>query len=75
MANTIVLKSSPVAAKIPLPGDLVLGEIAINTTDARLFIKDGSGSIVDIVNDGKLASLIALLVTKGVITQGEADGL
>lgn len=45
MANTVVLKRSSVAGKIPSTSDLQLGEIAINTNDGSLFFKkDVSGT-------------------------------
>ena len=48
MANTIKIKQSSTASAIPLPGELVLGELAINTTDGKLFCKKGDLSIVEI---------------------------
>lgn len=39
MANRLQLKRSSVAGKIPLTTDLQLGELAINTTDGRVFTK------------------------------------
>lgn len=50
MANTLRLKRSAVASKIPLTSDLELGEIAINTHDGVIFIKkdNGTASIVAI---------------------------
>lgn len=35
--NTFLLKRSSVAGKVPLAGDLLLGELAINTSDAILY--------------------------------------
>ena len=51
MANTIKLKSSSVAGKAPTTADLQLRELAINTTDGKLFLKksvSGTESIVEI---------------------------
>lgn len=50
MAQTVQLKRSSVANKVPTTSDLALGEIAINTHDGKLFIKkdDGTASIVEI---------------------------
>lgn len=54
MANTVKLKRSSVAGKIPLTTDLEFGEIALNTADGNLFFKkatnDNSGYIVTVVN-------------------------
>ena len=50
MANTVVLKRSAVASKVPLTTDLALGELAVNTYDGKLYMKkdNGSASIVEI---------------------------
>lgn len=48
MANPILIKRSAEAAKVPQPADLVLGELALNTTDAKLFMKTGAGTIADL---------------------------
>jgi hypothetical protein len=50
MANLITHKRSSVAAAVPAPGDLSLGEIALNTTDKILYIKDGSNNVVALNN-------------------------
>lgn len=50
MANLITHKRSSISAAVPAPGDLELGEIAINTTDKLLFIKDGSNNVVALNN-------------------------
>lgn len=45
MSNKIVLKKSSVASKVPLTGDLVYGEMAINYADGKLYFKDSSNNI------------------------------
>lgn len=53
MSNLFKLKRSSVPGRLPQLGDLVLGEMAVNTYDGRLFIKkdkDGLESIVAISN-------------------------
>ena len=50
MANTIILKQSSTAAKVPLSGDLDLGELALNTTDGKVYMKLGTNTVVDIVD-------------------------
>lgn len=45
MANTIKLKKSSVAAKIPQVSDLDYGELAINYNDGSLFFKTSANSI------------------------------
>lgn len=50
MAQTVQLKRSSVAGKIPTTSDLALGEIAINTYDGKVFIKkdDGTAAVVEV---------------------------
>ena len=57
MANSIKIKRSAVAAKVPLTTDLALGELAINTYDGKLYLKkdDGTEAIVT-VNAGGAGS-------------------
>ena len=44
MANSIKIKRSAVAAKVPLTTDLALGELAINTYDGKLYLKKDNGT-------------------------------
>ena len=50
MSNTLKHKSSSAQGNTPSTGDLILGEIAVNTYDGKVYIKkdDGSESIVEI---------------------------
>jgi hypothetical protein len=59
MADTLKIKRSAVASKVPTTGDLQLGELAINTYDGKLYTKKDNGvaTIVEIgagggVSDG-----------------------
>jgi hypothetical protein len=44
MANSIKIKRSAVAAKVPLTTDIELGELAINTYDGKLYLKKDNGT-------------------------------
>lgn len=51
MANTVKMKQSAVAGKVPTTAQLALGELAINTVDGKLYLKknvSGTESIVDV---------------------------
>jgi hypothetical protein len=50
MANTVKLKRSSVASKVPTTGDLQLGELAVNTFDGKLYTlkNNGTASVVEI---------------------------
>jgi hypothetical protein len=51
MSNTILLKRSNTAGKVPLLANVSLGELSINTTDGRLYSNKGSTSIVDLTQN------------------------
>ena len=85
MANTIKIRRSSVAGKTPSTSDILLGELAVNTNDGKLFLKrstsgseTGAGvSIVEVGASG--ATLIeadggsaATIFSFGVVT--ELDG-
>ena len=53
MANTILLKRSGTAAKVPLTANLTIGELSINYTDGRLYTTNGS-NIVDLTQNDKI---------------------
>jgi hypothetical protein len=50
MANTIQLRRSSVAGKIPTTAQVELGELAINTHDGKVFIKkdDGTAQVIEV---------------------------
>jgi len=50
MANKILIKRSDVDGRVPVVGDLSLGELSINTFNGRLFAKkdNGSASVIDL---------------------------
>ncbi len=49
MSATIITKNSSTAAAVPLAGDLVKGELAVNVTDKKLDTKDNSATVVKVV--------------------------
>jgi len=84
---TIITKNSSTASAVPAAGDLVAGELAVNTTDKKLFTKSGStvvkvvGSLgnqeanaVDITG-GTIIGMSAPSVSSGVANKGYVDGL
>ena len=51
MAGTAVkIKQSAVAGKIPVAGDLLQGELALNTADQKLYSKDGGGTVFELTS-------------------------
>jgi len=53
MSNKIILKKSSVSDKIPLPGDLEYGELALNYNDGKLYYKNSSNIVAAISGDSK----------------------
>ena len=76
MANIIRLKRSALASKAPATTDLQLGEIAVNTTDGKLYLKksDGGEFIVEV---GPVTSVAgrtgAVTLTKADVGLGSVD--
>lgn len=52
MANTIKMKQSAVASKVPTTGQLQLGELAVNTYDGKLYLKKNVSSVETVVEVG-----------------------
>ena len=88
MANTIKVKRSSVAGKVPTTGDLELGEIAVNTYDGKMYIEknNGTASVVQIgdvvgaasATDNALVRFdgtTGKLVQNGTITQDDDGNL
>ena len=66
MATVIKLKKSEVAASVPDTGDLVVGEVAINTVDQAIYVRDSGDNIVTVANKGEtLGTVLAMSVALG----------
>jgi len=50
MATVIKLKKSETASDAPTTSDLVAGEVALNTADQILYVRDSSNNIVKVSN-------------------------
>lgn len=48
MANTYLVKRSSVAGKVPLAGDLQVGELAVNLADQKIYSKNASGTVIQL---------------------------
>jgi hypothetical protein len=68
MANTVKLKRSAVAGKVPSTGDLALGELALNTFDGKAYIKKSANGTDEVIEIGS-ASTPMVLTTKRVIDE------
>lgn len=70
MANTVLLKKSSVAAKVPLVTDLVYGEAAINYTDGKLYYKTAGNTIDYFPSATSTATLTNKTLTSPTISGG-----
>ena len=52
MANPIVPKKSSTPGAVPTSGQLLTGEIAVNTADGKLFVKKSDNTVVAISGSG-----------------------
>ena len=52
MANTIQIKRSSTASDTPSASDLAVGELAVNTADAKLFTKHTDGTVKELAGGG-----------------------
>lgn len=69
MANVVKHKRSSTAGETPAAADLEVGEIAINTADAKLFVKHTDGNVVEISGSGGGGGA-SLVWTSGNATTG-----
>ena len=44
----VITKKSTVAGKVPVPADLDIGELAVNTADKKLYTKHNDNAVVQI---------------------------
>ena len=50
--STIQLKNSTVPGKVPLPGDLTAGELALNSADGKAYMKLDNGTVKELGGSG-----------------------
>ena len=67
MATVIKLKKSEVASSVPDTGDLVVGEVAINSADQKIYVRDSSDNIIEIANTAgeTLGTVLAMSIALG----------
>ena len=49
MPTSLITKSNAVAGTVPSTSDLAVGELAVNLVDRKLFTKDSTNAVVEIV--------------------------
>lgn len=75
MPNTLLLKRSSVAGRAPVPADLVLGELAVNVTDGKLYLKKSTSGVESIVDVTAGGMTDAELFAKVTAQDGPSSGL
>lgn len=50
MATIIKLKRSETASSVPTTSDLAVGEVALNTVDRKIYVRDSSNNIIEVAN-------------------------
>ena len=66
MANTLLLKRSSVAGKVPTTANLQYGELSLNYTDGTLYFKTNVNTIGSFVSNGSSLTANVLTVTGGI---------
>ena len=66
MANTILHKRSSTASSTPLANQLSAGELALNTADSKVFMKNSAGTVVEVSYrdarvDSRMSTVLAAL--------------
>jgi hypothetical protein len=69
MPNNIILKKSSTNDKVPLPGDLQFGELALNFADGNLFYKNSANAITTIASN-KTVSVTGNVTGGNIVTSG-----
>ncbi len=57
MATVIKLKKSETASSVPTTSDLAVGEVAVNTADKKIYVRDSGNNIVEVANQSTGASV------------------
>ena len=66
MDTVIKLKKSETAGAAPTTSNLVAGEVAINTADQKIYVRDSGSNIVEVANKGEsLGTVLAMSVALG----------
>ena len=66
----VLLKRSSVIGKVPLPGDLEFGELAINFADGKIYYKDTGNTIKAFVDSARVEAIAAAVQ---VIAEAQLD--
>lgn len=75
MANTLLVKRTTVPGRIPTTAQLAAGELAVNVTDGKLYLKKTTSGVESIVDVTSAALTDAQLFAKVTAQDGPGSGL
>jgi hypothetical protein len=73
MVNTIQIKRSNVAAKVPTAASLEVGELAVNFPDKKLYTKEPGGTVIEIAADAAYKSKTNTFTASQVIDVSDTN--
>jgi hypothetical protein len=75
MANTLLVKRTTVAGRVPTTAQLAAGELAVNVTDGKLYLKKSASGVESIVDVTSAALTDAQIFAKITAQDGPGSGL
>ena len=70
MATRIKLKRSEIPTSVPDVNDLQTGEVAINTFDQKMYVRDSEDQIIEVANKGATDAEVTTKATIMAIALG-----
>ncbi len=66
MATVIKVKKSETASSVPATSNLAAVEVAVNTADQKIYVRDSSSNIEEVANKGEsLGTVLAMSIALG----------
>jgi hypothetical protein len=75
MPNTLLVKRTTVAGRVPTTAQLAAGELAVNVTDGKLYLKKSASGVESIVDVTSAALTDAQIFAKVTAQDGAGSGL
>jgi hypothetical protein len=66
MATVIKPKKSETASSVPGTSDLAIGEMAVNTADQKVYVRNAGGTVVEVAN-GAAGITEAVATAKAIV--------
>ena len=75
MPNTLLVKRTTVAGRVPTTAQLAAGELAVNVSDGKLYLKKSTSGVESIVDVTSAALTDAQIFAKVTAQDGAGSGL